>query len=124
VTPRHDQIASLLRESIQEVLARGLSDPRVRGLVSVVEVKLSTDLRQATVLVSVLPADREELTLHGLRHAAAHIRSQVARAVELRRVPELVFKTDARLKKEAGVLGAIAQIERERRERQPEVDDT
>ena len=43
------QVSSLLSRVIQERLARGLSDPRYRGLVSVTEVKVGSDLRTAVL---------------------------------------------------------------------------
>ena len=52
----------------------------------------------ATVFVSVIPPEHEELTLHGLRHAASHLRTAVGRQVRMRRVPALAFKRDPSLK--------------------------
>ncbi|MHC4909449.1 MAG: 30S ribosome-binding factor RbfA [Planctomycetota bacterium] len=107
-----DQVASVLQRAIQAVLSRGLNDPRVRGLVSVTGVDLSSDLMQAVVRVSVLPEEHAELTMHGLRSATKHVRSSIARTVELRRVPKLVFKLDTSLKNEAAVQAAINQARR------------
>ena len=102
-----DQVASVLRRAIQQVLSRGLNDPRVQGLISVTQVQVSDDLADATVSVSVLPAERGELTLHGLRHAARHIRTEVGKAVRMRRLPRFSFKLDESLKKEAQIIAAI-----------------
>lgn len=104
-----DKLASALRRAIQDVLGRGLADPRVRGFVSVTEVRLSADLADATVMVSVLPAEHEELTMHGLRAAASHVRSRVAKEIQMRRMPRLSFKLDRTIKTEARVLGAIRE---------------
>lgn len=109
MTAHQEQIASTLKRAIQEVLSRGLSDPRVRGLISVTRVKVSPDLAHAAVGVSVLPAEHARLTLRGLEHAAKHIRSQVGRKVALRRMPRLSFHLDESLKKEAAVHAAISK---------------
>ncbi len=106
---RTAQVASLIQRAVQSALSRGLHDDRVRGLISVTKVEVSPDLANATVYVSVLPAERAELTLHGLRHAASRIRSQVAGAVSLRRVPRLAFSLDHSLKKQAEVDAALAE---------------
>lgn len=102
-----DQVASVIKRAVQTVLTRGLNDPRVRGLISVTRVKVSPDLAEAGVYVSITPADHAELTMHGLKHAARHIRHEISGTVDLRRVPRLRFLMDETLKKEAGVLAAI-----------------
>src|SRR5204863_7128593 len=71
VSRRSDQFGAELTRAVQEVLARGLQDPRVSGLITVTGVNVTENLSDATVSVSVLPEDRQELTLHGLRGAAA-----------------------------------------------------
>ena len=109
----NDQIASVLRRTVQEIISRGLNDPRVRGMISVTQVKVTDDLRTATAFVSVLPAEHAELTVHGLRHAAQHIRTEIGRKVRMRRMPQLVFKIDESLKREAQVFAAINGARRE-----------
>lgn len=115
---RTQRVASVLREAIQSVLDRGLHDPRIAGLVTVTAVRLAADLRQATVSVSVLPHEREHLTLQGLNAAAAHIRHQVAEAVALRYTPVLRFRLDAGAKRAAATLAALARIAAEQAARQ------
>lgn len=117
-----DQVASVLRRAIQQVLSRGLNDPRVQGLISVTQVQVSDDLVDATVSVSVMPAERAELTVHGLRHAARYIRTEVGRSVRMRRVPRFSFRLDESLKKESRTIAAINEAVRadERRRRRRE----
>ncbi len=110
---RTDQVNSTLQRAVQDVLARGLHDPRISGLTTVTDVTVSPDLRSAIVLVSVLPEKKEALTLHGLQDAAGHIRRQVARAVHMRRIPELKFQVDLATKEQAAVLSAIAKARSE-----------
>jgi ribosome-binding factor A len=108
MTSHHaDQLASTLRRAVQEILARGLHDPRVRGLITVTAVRVSPDLRNATVAVSVTPEKDEKLTLRGLQHAGSHIQSKVAGAISVRRMPHLSFTLDRALKKESQTLAAI-----------------
>jgi ribosome-binding factor A len=107
-----EQIESVLHRAVQEIFSRGLNDPRVRGLLSVTDVAVSSDLADATIKVSVMPAEHAELSLHGIRHAAPHIRTLVGRAVRLRRMPRLSFKLDDSLKKEAQVIAAINDARR------------
>ena len=104
---RREQRESVLLRAVQEVLSRGLADPRIRGLLTVTEVRLTEDGKQAFISVSVLPGDKAELTMHGLRAATAHIRRDVMKRVRLREMPSLEFRLDGRVKRHAEVLGAI-----------------
>lgn len=91
VNQRSAQVATMVRRSLQEMLSRGINDPRVRGLVSIVDVKVTEDLADATVTISVLPELSEPLTLQGLRHAAGHMQAKLAGTAQFRRVPRLRF---------------------------------
>jgi ribosome-binding factor A len=104
---RREQLAAELRRQIGQILEQGLSDPRVRGLISVTQVTVVPDGHTAIIQVSVLPAEHAELTLHGLRHAARHISGEVGRRIRVRHMPRLDFRLDESLKTQARVLEAI-----------------
>ena len=106
---RADQVAAAVRDAVQAVIDRGLQDPRVSGLITVTGVRVSEDLRSATVAVSIYPAEKQDLTMHGLRAAARHVRHQISDALGLRRTPELLFRVDTTAKKQAEALDAIAR---------------
>jgi len=105
-----DKISAQIHRSVQGVLSRGLNDPRVKGLVTVTRVDLSGDLLNATVLVAVHPESHADITMHGLRSAAAHIRHSIADALETRRTPHLSFKLDQGFRQEARVHAALREI--------------
>jgi ribosome-binding factor A len=106
---RTEQISSVIRASVQRVITRGLNDPRIRGLISVTKVEVAPDLSEAWVYVSVLPAEHAELTMHGLRSAARHIQTAIAKDVAAKRLPRLAFRLDESLKKQAQLDAAIAE---------------
>ena len=106
---RADQIASTIQRAVQIVLARGLQDPRVRGLISVTKVQLDGDLSGAVVHVSVLPGEHGPLSIRGLTHAAARIRSEISGVLRMRRVPRLRFHLDESIKKQAAFEAALAE---------------
>ncbi len=97
------QLASYIRREVQTMLSAGLSDPRVQGMISITEVVLTPDLLEARIKVSVMPADRERLTLSGLRSAAGHLRLRILHEGRLGRIPQLCFEIDDRLKKGAAL---------------------
>lgn len=111
---RADQLSSVLHRAIQSVLVEGLSDPRLDALVTVTGVKVTGDLQEAVVSVSVMPEDKAELALHGLRAASGFIRRQAGERVAVHRPPRITFKLDKAYRKQQEVLTAIAEIARER----------
>jgi ribosome-binding factor A len=106
---RKEQIETALRKAIAQVMERDLQDPRIRGLISITAIELTTDRRQATVEVSVIPQRAEKLSLHGLNAASGFIQAKVSKLVKLRTMPNLRFRLDPSLKKEAAVLEVIRQ---------------
>ena len=111
---RTEKIAATLQRALQEAIARGVNDPRVRGLITVTAVRISPDLRDAVVSVSVLPESAQDITLHGLRSAAGRLRHEIAGAIRLRRMPTITFQLDDSLKTQARILSAIARAREER----------
>lgn len=110
-SPRPLQIASVVMRAVQGRLLRGLGDPRLQGMVSIVGVDMSADLARATVRVSVFPADRGPLSLSALRSAASVFRGVLRDDTSLRRPPELVFVLDESLKRQAAIEDAARQTE-------------
>lgn len=121
---RAAKVASNIQRAVQQVLGRGLADPRIRGLVTVTDVRVPPDLKTATIMISVLPAERQELTLRGIQDAARHIRHEVSEIIDMKQVPEFHFKLDLSLKRQAEALQAIAKAvaDREEREKQKQSD--
>lgn len=108
MTQRTDQLAAQIQRAVSHELIKGLNDARVRGLVSVTRVTVTADLAEATVGISVLPAEHAELTLHGLHSATPYLQRAVARVVRMKRVPRLSFQLDRSLKRLAEIDGALA----------------
>lgn len=107
MSQRVKRIASTVKRAVQEVLVRGLSDPRIRGLVTVTDVEVTDDMRRAIVKISVLPESHANSTIHGLRRATMKIQRKVNDKLALRRPPHLEFQLDDSLKRQAEVLSAI-----------------
>lgn len=111
---RTEQFAAELRELIQEIILRGLNDPRISGLITVTGVRVTPDAKEAHVKVSVLPEEKQDLTYHGLKAASKHIRHLLSDTIRHRQIPMIVFKLDETLKREAEVNRALAQVALER----------
>lgn len=94
---RLERVAGAVREVIADLLLREIKDPRI-GMITLTRVELTHDLRHGKVYFSsVGDAAARQRTLSGLHSAAGFIKAQVARRLQLRYVPELVFVFDASL---------------------------
>jgi ribosome-binding factor A len=85
-----------LRHLIARILEKGdIRDPDVAGkLVTVTEVSVSPDLRNALVYV-VRTGGADPALLAGLKRVAPYFRHELARQMDLRVVPNLRFETDS-----------------------------
>lgn len=93
-TNRLGRVDEELRKEISQVINYELKNPDVTGMISVTRVKVTPDLKYAKVYVSILNPKSVEETMKGLKESAGFIRSQVAKTVNLRITPELVFEYD------------------------------
>lgn len=115
--PRTRRIADQIQRELADILRTELKDPRV-GMITLTDVEVSPDHRHAKVFFTVLhDADSAADTAETLRHAAGFLRSQLARRMKLRTVPELQFKYDSSVERgirlsrliDAAVAGDIKQ---------------
>ena len=91
---RPERLAEALREEITEVVGFEMDDPRLLA-VTVTDVKVTDDLREAKVYVVVGGTEDEKSdALKALQHAASFVRSQVALDLDLRHAPQLNFVRD------------------------------
>ena len=105
---RPERMAEALREEIAEVVGFELEDPRVEA-VTVTDVKVSDDLRDAKVYVLVDGSEDEvKKALNALQHAAVYVRQQVSMNLSLRFVPHIHFVRDT-AEENAARVGQILQ---------------
>jgi ribosome-binding factor A len=99
----HEARARKLAERIQVIVAetieRRVKDPRI-GFVTITDVRVTGDLREATVFYTVLEAltdgDAEQLdTAAALESAKGMLRTEVGRQTGIRHTPSLAFVADA-----------------------------
>lgn len=82
------------RKEISNIISYKLKNPNVTGLISVTKVKVTNDLKYAKIYVSILNSKNVKDTLTGLKKSSGFIRSELARTVNLRNTPELIFELD------------------------------
>ena len=91
---RLGRINEELKKEISKIITFELKDPNITGLISVTKVKITPDLKYAKVYVSILNSKNNEKTLQGLKDSSGFIRTQIAKTVNLRITPQLVFELD------------------------------
>ena len=117
---RTDRINELLRHEISQLLARQIKDPRLRGVISITEVKTSADLRNALVLLSVMGDEATKRSaLDGIQSAATFLRRELRDRISLRYTPFLKFSLDESLAEADHVLQLMDHIRDDQQEGLP-----
>jgi ribosome-binding factor A len=109
VSGRTRKVESQLKEIVGEEVA-ALSDPRIRGLVTVTGVRVSPDLASATVFYSVLSREDAVEARKGLQSAAGRVQAAVGAQTRLRRTPRLRFEPDPVVEQVSRVESALREV--------------
>jgi len=76
-------------------LLREVKDPRVQqGMISIVAVDTTSDLKFAKIHLSVMGLEDEKRLMKGLQSTAGYLRRELGRVLDIRHTPELIFKLD------------------------------
>ena len=121
---RQLRVGEELRHLLAALLRSGeLRDPALRDAnITVTEVRLSPDLRNATAFVMPLGGANTEEILAGLRRSAAFLKSRLARMIELRHMPNIAFALDNAFDSAARISALLASPVVER-DLHPDADD-
>jgi ribosome-binding factor A len=114
---RADRVAEAIREEVARFLAEGggAKDPRLQALITVTAVEVPRDLRHARVFVSMFGTETERAsTLDGLSALKGHLRSRLAKSLNLRVAPSLEFKLDESVARAARIESLLAQVRDEK----------
>jgi ribosome-binding factor A len=123
---RQLRVGEELRHALAQLLRPGeLRDPALRDAsITVTEVRLSPDLRNATAFVMPLAGANADDVMEGLRRSAPFLKGRIARLVELRQVPNLAFAYDTSFDTAARISALLHAPEVERDlQPHPEPDD-
>ena len=92
---RPARVAEEFRHELSGLVARGLKDPRITGFVTVTGARMSPDLKEVSVWVSIHGEEKvRKETFAGLESAAPYLQTEVARRLKLRHTPHLRFRYD------------------------------
>ena len=108
---RIERVNTLIRREISGLIQHQLRDPRIDEFVAITEVVTSPDLKYAKVYVSCINGQQEEEKILGvLNTAAGFLRTELARNVRMRRVPELTFLWDNSIEHGDHILQLIDEL--------------
>jgi ribosome-binding factor A len=106
---RAARVGDQMKQEVADILMRKIKDPRI-GFVTVTDVEITDDLKNAKVFVSVYGGDKDA-TLKGLKSASPFIRSELGRRMRLRVVPEILFRFDNTVEQGAHIMELLRDIE-------------
>ena len=107
---RFGRIDEEFKKEISQIINYELKEPSVTGMISVTKVKVTTDLSYAKVAVSILNSKNVKETLAGLKKSAGFIRSELAKRINLRNTPEIIFELDDSLEYGARIDSILKDI--------------
>jgi len=108
---RADRVAEAIRENVATFLREGAKDPRLVGMVTVTAVDVAQDLRSAKIFVSILGTDSERAaTIDALESMKGHLRTRLAKSLQLRLAPEIAFRLDESVARAAHIESLLAQV--------------
>ncbi len=110
-THRIERVNELIRAEISNLLLRGTKDPRLSGYISINAVQTTPDLRHAKILVScVCDEEKKKEILDGLQHSSGFFRSELAKHLKMRRVPELHYEWDTSIERGSNLLAYMDKV--------------
>lgn len=96
---RVDKLDSILQREISTIILQDINDPKL-GFPTVTEVVVSPDLKNAKVYVSFLGKNYMKRDgIQTLRKSKGYIKSQLAKRIKIRKIPDLIFEVDDTLDK-------------------------
>lgn len=106
---RIDKVENLIKQELSWILLHKVKDVDL-GFLTLTNVRVSPDLRIASVYVSIFEKEKREIVLERIKQKTGFIRSELAHRISLRFVPELRFFIDDTLDYVEKIEGLIKKI--------------
>lgn len=109
---RMERVNGLLREEIAGLLSSQVNDPRLKGIITITQVRTASDLRSARVYISVMgPESVCQEALAGMQSSASYLRRELRSRVSLRHIPFLTFQLDDAMMEADRLMQLIEDLE-------------
>jgi ribosome-binding factor A len=124
---RDKRVGEKVRQALAHIFQHEIKDPRVPQFVTITDVHMSRDLRNAKVYYSQIPDDEDSLEAMKdfLEASVGHLRSKLASEVKMKYIAQLTFHYDdsaVRFQKISTLLHKVKD-EDEKRPKPPKVED-
>ncbi|MGQ9705695.1 MAG: 30S ribosome-binding factor RbfA [bacterium] len=110
ISLRLRKIEALIQEEVSIIVSRKISDPDIR-MVTITRVKLSSDLKFATIFISVLGTEDERgRALLALNRASARIQGLLGDSIRLKYTPHIRFVRDKGMESGERVMDILREL--------------
>ena len=104
------RVAERIQRELSDLVLKKLNDPRI-GFVTFTEVRVSDDLRNATVFVSVFGDDKKKKdSMEGLNSALPFLQKEVFKRLDIKVSPRLYFRLDDTLDKASKIEALLKSL--------------
>ncbi|EGS36713.1 30S ribosome-binding factor RbfA [Megasphaera sp. UPII 135-E] len=91
------KVQEFIKQEVSDIILHDIKDPRL-GFVTVTDAKITGDLREATIYVSLFGKETQKKeTLQVLQRSAGYFRSEVGKRLGIRYTPSITFEEDTSL---------------------------
>ena len=110
---RSARVSDLIREEVADIIMNKIKH-KTLGFITVTGAKVSDDLRNATIYLSVLNTAESQKTLKKINESASFVKSELGRRLKIKYVPNLTFKIDESIEYGRKIDGLLDGINSER----------
>lgn len=97
------------------VIMRGLKDPRIHGMLSIVKLDLSNDLSHCKIYISAVEGmETAKEAVQGLNSASGFIKRELMAQIQMRRCPDLKFIADDSIEQSANLNKILRELGQDR----------
>ena len=119
------KVSSLLKKEITLILQNDFENHLLAGyFINISKIDLTADLQSCTIYITLNAEDqiRKEI-VENLNLAKSFIRRTLGQRIEMRRVPEIIFKEDTVLEKGLSVLKLLDELKNKAQEKDSKVEE-
>jgi len=110
---RGERIRKALIKELSDIIQHKVKDPRIKGIISVIDVELSPDNKYAKAYVSIFGADEAKSeVMEAIEDSTSFIRGEISRRIRMRFTPEIRFFLDESIEKGRRLTDLIDKISR------------
>jgi len=112
---RQERMAVEIKRSLSSIIQQDIKDPRIDfSTVSITRVDVPADISHARINISVLGDEtRQTETMQALQKAKGHIRTELARHLQIRHAPELEFRLDKSIEHGIRISSILEELSKE-----------